>query len=44
VRTGEVLEIIEMPPETAVPGLESNGEDRYFCGVSGLIKVMARPD
>jgi len=44
--TGEVLETIEMPPETAVSGLESNGEDRFFCGgsSSGLIKVVAWPD
>lgn len=44
--TGEVLETIEMPPETAVSGLESNGEDRFFCGggSSGLIRAVARPD
>jgi len=44
--TGEVLETIDMPPETAVSGLESNGEDRFFCGgsSSGLIRVVARPD
>src|SRR5215813_4878717 len=30
--TGEVLETVEMPPGVFVSGLESNGDDRFFCG------------
>ena len=31
-QTGEVLESLEMPPGTAVSGLEADGGDRFFCG------------
>src|SRR5919201_3826625 len=31
-RTGEVLERLEMPSGVAVSGLESNGDDQFFCG------------
>src|SRR3982750_326282 len=31
-QTGEVLERLEMPAGTGVSGLESDGEDRFFCG------------
>jgi glutamine cyclotransferase len=43
--TGEVLERIEMPPGTAVSGLESDGGDRFFCGggSSGKIRAVRRP-
>jgi glutamine cyclotransferase len=38
-RTGEVLERLEMPPGTAVSGLESDGGDQFFCGGGGSAKV-----
>jgi glutamine cyclotransferase len=43
-RTGEVLEKIEMPPETHVSGLEAAG-DRFFCGggSSGKVRAVRRP-
>src|SRR6266852_8538794 len=31
-KSGAVLEQIDMPPGTAVSGLESNGSDTFFCG------------
>lgn len=39
--TGEVLETLEMPPGTAVSGLESDGADRLFCGGGNSGKVRA---
>jgi glutamine cyclotransferase len=44
-RTGKVLERIEMPPGTAVSGLESDGGDRFFCGggPSGMVRAVRRP-
>lgn len=44
-RTGQVLERLEMPPGTAVSGLESDGGDRFFCGggASGKVRVVRRP-
>ena len=44
-RTGEVLERLEMPPGTAVSGLESDGGDRFFCGGgnSGKVRAIRRP-
>jgi glutamine cyclotransferase len=43
--TGEVLERLEMPPETGVSGLESDGGDRFFCGGgrSGTVRAVRRP-
>ena len=43
--TGEVLERLEMPPGTAVSGLESDGGERFFCGggSSGKIRAVRRP-
>jgi glutamine cyclotransferase len=43
--TGEVLEQLEMPPGTAVSGLESDGGDRFFCGggKSGKVRAVRRP-
>ncbi len=43
--TGEVLEQLEMPPGTAVSGLESDGGDRFFCGGgnSGKVRAVRRP-
>jgi glutamine cyclotransferase len=44
-QTGEVLETLDMPPGTAVSGLESDGGDRFFCGggSSGKVRVVQRP-
>ena len=44
-RTGEVLELLRMPPGTGVSGLESDGKDRLFCGggKSGKVRVIRRP-
>ena len=43
--TGEVLESLTMPPGTAVSGLESDGDERFFCGggQSGKVRVVRRP-
>jgi len=44
-QTGEVLEKIEMPPGVGVSGLESDGNDRFFCGggKSGKVRAVRRP-
>lgn len=44
-RTGEVQEMLEMPPGFNVSGLESDGKDRFFCGgqKSGKVRVVRRP-
>jgi streptogramin lyase len=44
-RTGEVLEILEMPPGMSVSGLESNGGDQFICGggKSGKVRTVRRP-
>src|SRR5690242_508490 len=44
-RTGEILERLDLPPGTAVSGLESDGGDRFFCGGGrgGKIRVVRRP-
>jgi glutamine cyclotransferase len=44
-RTGEVLEILEMPPGMSVSGLESDGGDQFFCGggKSGKVRTVRRP-
>lgn len=39
--TGEVLEALELPEGINVSGLESNGEDTFFCGGGGTGKVRA---
>ena len=43
--TGEVLESITLPAGVGVSGLESNGDDRFFCGGggSGKLRVVRRP-
>jgi outer membrane protein assembly factor BamB len=45
VRTGEVLERLEMPSGTGVSGLESDGGEQLFCGGgrSGKVRVVRRP-
>lgn len=42
---GALLERLEMPPGTAVSGLESNGADLFYCGggSSGKVRAVRRP-
>jgi glutamine cyclotransferase len=40
-RTGEVLESLAMPAGVGVSGLESNGDDRFFCGGGRSGKIRA---
>ncbi|MDX3907127.1 MAG: PQQ-binding-like beta-propeller repeat protein [Pigmentiphaga sp.] len=44
-RTGEVLEVLQMPAGVAVSGLEADGAGRFFCGGgnSGKIRVVRQP-
>src|SRR4029450_1557104 len=44
-RTGDVLEVLEMPPGVNVSGLESDGGDQFFCGGerSGKVRTVRRP-
>jgi glutamine cyclotransferase len=44
-QTGEVLEVLEMPPGVGVSGLESDGADQFFCGGgrSGKVRAVRRP-
>lgn len=44
-QTGAVLEQLDMPPGTAVSGLESDGADRFFCGGgnTGKVRAIRRP-
>jgi hypothetical protein len=44
-RTDEVLEKLEMPPGVGVSGLESDGDDQFFCGggKSGKVRAVRRP-
>jgi glutamine cyclotransferase len=43
--TGEVLETVEMPPGVFVSGLESDGDERFYCGGgrSGKVRAVRRP-
>ena len=43
--TGEVLECLEMPPGVGVSGLESDGDERFYCGggKSGMVRAVRRP-
>ncbi|MFC6491240.1 glutamine cyclotransferase [Nitratireductor sp. GCM10026969] len=43
--TGALLERLEMPLGAGVSGLESDGEDRFFCGggKSGRLRAVRRP-
>jgi glutamine cyclotransferase len=45
VQTGEVQEKLEMPHGFNISGLESDGNDRFFCGgqKSGKVRVVRRP-
>ena len=44
-KAGEVLERLEMPPGAGVSGLESDGDDRFFCGggSGGKVRAVRRP-
>ncbi len=44
-QTGEVLDQIDMPPGVNVSGLESNGDDLFFCGggKTGKVRAIRRP-
>jgi glutamine cyclotransferase len=44
-RTGDELERLDMPSGVFVSGLESDGDERFFCGggTSGKIRVVRRP-
>jgi glutamine cyclotransferase len=44
-RTGDVLESLEMPSGVGVSGLESDGDDLFFCGGerSGKVRAVRRP-
>jgi glutamine cyclotransferase len=44
-RTGEVLESLKMPSGMNISGLESDGDDKFFCGggKSGKIRAVRRP-
>jgi glutamine cyclotransferase len=44
-RTGEVLERLEVPAGMTVSGLESDGDERFFCGggPSGTLRAVRRP-
>ena len=44
-QTGEVLESLDMPPGMHVSGLESDGDERFFCGGGrcGRIRAVRRP-
>ena len=44
-QTGALLERIDMPAGVGVSGLESDGQDRFFCGGgnSGKIRAVRRP-
>ena len=44
-QTGEVLERVEMPAGAGVSGLESDGNDRFYCGGgrSGKVVAVRRP-
>jgi glutamine cyclotransferase len=44
-RTGELLEILQMPRGAQVSGLESDGGDQFFCGgsTSGKVRAVRRP-
>jgi len=44
-QSGAVLEQLDMPPGTAVSGLESDGADRFFCGGgnTGTVRAIRRP-
>ena len=44
-QSGKVLERLEMPADTALSGLESDGKDRFYCGggPTGKVRAVRRP-
>lgn len=44
-RTGAVLERLTMPPDVKISGLESDGNDRFYCGggKTGTVRAVRRP-
>ncbi len=44
-RTGDVIEVLQMPAGTGVSGLESDGAERFYCGGgrSGTVRAVRRP-
>lgn len=44
-KTGEALELVEMPVGYGLSGLESDGKDQFFCGggKSGKVRAVRRP-
>lgn len=44
-QSGRVLEKLDMPPDAGVSGLESDGDDQFFCGggSSGTVRAIRRP-
>ena len=44
-KTGKVIEQVDMPADIGISGLESDGNDRFFCGGgnSGKVRVVKRP-
>ena len=44
-KSGEVLELIEMPQSVSVSGLDSDGGDLFFCGggTSGKVRAVRKP-
>ena len=42
---GEVLDRLDMPPETGISGMESDGSGQFFCGggPSGKMRAIRRP-
>ena len=44
-KTGEVLETLELPSGVGLSGLESDGDDRFYCGGgnSGKVRAVRRP-
>jgi glutamine cyclotransferase len=44
-QSGEVLELIDMPQDVMVSGLESNGGDLFYCGGgnSGKVRAVRKP-
>jgi glutamine cyclotransferase len=43
--TGDVLEVLELPAGVGVSGLDSDGDEKFFCGGggSGKLRVVRRP-
>lgn len=44
-KSGDVLELLDMPPGMGLSGLESDGGDLLFCGgaTSGKVRAVRRP-